>query len=98
MVDDIDTTFVNGVNVGATVGYNLVRKYPVAAGMLKPGRNVVAVRVLDTGGGGGIWGDEKPRLVFKGRFAPTGCDSIAGSLFRRRRPSTFRARGDIGSG
>ena len=69
MVDDIDTTFVNGVNVGATVGYNLVRKYPVAAGVLKPGRNVVAVRVLDTGGGGGIWGDEKPRLVLKGKVA-----------------------------
>jgi sialate O-acetylesterase len=65
MVDDIDTTWVNGVKVGATVGYNLVRKYAVPAGVLKPGRNVVAVRVLDTGGGGGIWGEEKPRLVFK---------------------------------
>jgi len=69
MVDDIDTTFVNGVNIGGTVGYNLVRKYPVAAGVLKPGRNVVAVRVLDTGGGGGIWGEEKPRLVLKGKVA-----------------------------
>jgi sialate O-acetylesterase len=67
MVDDIDTTWVNGVKVGATVGYNVVRKYAVPAGVLKPGRNVVAVRVLDTGGGGGIWGEEKLQLVFKGR-------------------------------
>jgi sialate O-acetylesterase len=66
MVDDIDTTWVNGVKVGATVGYNLVRKYPVPAGVIKAGRNVIAVRVLDTGGGGGIWGDQKLQLVFKG--------------------------------
>jgi sialate O-acetylesterase len=65
MIDDIDTTWVNGVQIGATIGYNLVRKYPVPAGTLKPGRNVIAVRVLDTGGGGGIWGDQPLRLVWK---------------------------------
>lgn len=65
MVDDIDTTWVNGVKVGATVGYNLVRRYAVPPGVLKPGRNVVAVRVLDTGGGGGIWGDQKLQLTFR---------------------------------
>jgi sialate O-acetylesterase len=69
MVDDIDTTWVNGVKVGATVGYSVVRKYPVPAGVLKPGRNVVAVRVLDTGGGGGIWGDQKLQVVLKGKTA-----------------------------
>jgi len=67
MVDDIDTTWVNGVKVGATVGYNVVRKYPVPVGVLKPGHNVVVVRVLDTGGGGGIWGDQKLQLVFTGK-------------------------------
>jgi sialate O-acetylesterase len=67
MIDDIDTTWVNGVKVGATAGYNLVRKYSVPAGVLKAGRNVVAVRVLDTGGGGGIWGDQKPQLVLAGK-------------------------------
>jgi sialate O-acetylesterase len=65
MVDDIDTTWVNGVKVGATFGYNLVRRYAVPVGVLKPGHNVIAVRVLDTGGGGGIWGDQKLQLVFK---------------------------------
>ncbi len=67
MVDDIDSTWVNGVKVGTTVGYNLVRAYRVPPGVLRPGRNVVAVRVLDTGGGGGIWGDGKLRLVLKDR-------------------------------
>ena len=66
MIDDIDTTWVNGVKVGAINGYNVVRKYPVPVGILKAGQNVVAVRVLDTGGGGGIWGDQKLQLVFKG--------------------------------
>ncbi len=64
MVDDIDTTWVNGVKVGASFGYNLVRNYSVPVGVLKPGQNVVVVRVLDTGGGGGIWGTEKMQLVF----------------------------------
>ena len=73
MVDDIDTTWVNGVKVGATFGYNVVRKYPVPVGVLKPGRNVVVVRVLDTGGGGGIWGDQKLQLVFKDKLPPKGC-------------------------
>ena len=66
MVDDEDTTWVNGVRIGSTHGYNVVRKYSLPAGVLKPGRNVVAVRVLDTGGGGGIWGDDKPRVVLDG--------------------------------
>ena len=74
MVDDIDTTWVNGVKVGFTVGYNLPRKYDIPASLLKPGRNVIAVRVLDTGGGGGIWGDEKPRLIFKGKTPPPAID------------------------
>jgi sialate O-acetylesterase len=74
MVDDIDTTWVNGVKVGFTFGYNVVRKYAVPASALKPGRNVIAVRVLDTGGGGGIWGDEKLQLVFKGKASPEPID------------------------
>lgn len=76
MVDDIDTTWVNGVKVGFTVGYNLVRKYAVPAGVLKPGPNVIAVRVLDTGGGGGIWGPEKLQLAVKPK-APTGLQTAA---------------------
>jgi len=74
MVDDIDTTWVNGVKVGFTYGYNLARKYAVPASALRSGRNIVVVRVLDTGGGGGIWGDTKPQLVFSGKDAPKPID------------------------
>jgi sialate O-acetylesterase len=54
-IDDIDTTWVNGVEVGSTSGWNTPRVYPVPASLIKPTGNVIAVRVLDTGGGGGIW-------------------------------------------
>ncbi len=57
LADDSDTTWVNGVRVGATDGYTAPRAYPVPAEALKPSGNVVAVRVLDTGGAGGLWGE-----------------------------------------
>ncbi len=57
LADDNDTTWINGTQVGATEGYNTPRAYPVPASLLKPTGNVLAVRVLDTGGKGGIWGD-----------------------------------------
>jgi len=56
-IDDSDTTWVNGVKVGSTDGFNVPRQYRVPAGLLHAGRNVIAVRVLDTGGGGGLWGE-----------------------------------------
>ena len=57
MADDNDTTWVNGTQVGATEGYNVPRAYRIPSGVLKAGPNVITVRVLDTGGKGGIYGD-----------------------------------------
>src|SRR6185503_1719057 len=70
-IDDIDTTWVNGVRVGATSGWDELRKYRVPAGVLKGGDNIVAVRVLDTGAGGGLWGETPLQIVVKGTPAPT---------------------------
>ncbi len=57
-IDDSDESFVNGILIGATKNrYDDKRKYKIPAGVLKEGRNVIAVRVEDTGGGGGIYGD-----------------------------------------
>jgi sialate O-acetylesterase len=55
-VDDRDTTWVNGVQVGAMDTWDKPRDYKLPADLLKPGANVIAVRVLDTGGGGGVYG------------------------------------------
>ncbi|MFD2581045.1 sialate O-acetylesterase [Pedobacter vanadiisoli] len=58
-VDDNDITFVNGVKVGETIGYNVGRTYQVPANLLKAGENTITVRVFDSGGGGGLYGDAK---------------------------------------
>jgi len=57
MIDDTDQAYVNGVSVGSTDGYTVRRIYNVAAGTLKAGKNVIAIRVVDTGGGGGVYGE-----------------------------------------
>ncbi|UFH56899.1 sialate O-acetylesterase [Spirosoma sp. KNUC1025] len=54
-VDDKDSTFVNGQLIGSKKGGG-AREYAVPDGLLKPGRNVVAIRVTDTGGAGGLMG------------------------------------------
>ena len=65
-IDDIDITWVNGIEVGRTYRYNENRIYTVPAALLKPGKNVITVRVLDTGGNGGFYGSaEEMRLVSK---------------------------------
>lgn len=62
-VDDDDSTYVNGQLVGSTKGLR-ARAYALPDGLLKPGRNVIAVRVADNGGGGGLMGTaEQLRLV-----------------------------------
>jgi sialate O-acetylesterase len=62
-IDDIEATWVNGRFVGSGKVWNQLRVYRLPVGTLKPGRNVIAIRVLDTGGGGGLWGGEARRLV-----------------------------------
>lgn len=59
-VDDMDTTWVNGTEVGSTSGWTTPRVYRVPAGVLQAKGNVVAVRVLDTSGNGGIWNPALP--------------------------------------
>ncbi len=57
MIDDSDISYVNGQEVGRTENaWNQARDYEVPASVLKAGANVIAVRVEDTGGGGGISG------------------------------------------
>jgi sialate O-acetylesterase len=62
-IDTYDTTWVNGVRVGgASTGW-MWRDYPVPPGVFKPGRNVIAVRVLNHGEGGGLTGQPASRGV-----------------------------------
>ena len=56
-IDDNDITWVNGYKVGETNAYDMVRRYDVPAKFLKSGENQIAIRIEDTGGGGGIYSD-----------------------------------------
>lgn len=54
-IDDDDITWVNGMEIDKTIGYNIDRVYKVDPKNLKPGKNILAIRVNDTGGGGGLY-------------------------------------------
>jgi sialate O-acetylesterase len=56
-VDDCDETWVNGQRLGGQCGWELPRRYTLPAGLLRAGTNWIAVRITDTGGDGGIFGD-----------------------------------------
>ena len=65
MVDDNDFTYFNGVELGHTEGCLSWRTYTVPADLVKAGKAVVAVRVMDTGGKGGIVGDAQNIALYK---------------------------------
>lgn len=60
-IDDNDVTYVNGIKIGETKGWDILRKYEIQRSVLKEGDNVIAIQVVDNGGGGGIHG--KPELL-----------------------------------
>ena len=75
MIDDNDITYVNGTKVGSTNAYNAKRKYNIPAGVLKAGKNSIAVRVDDTGGGGGIYGEENDvKITIENKVQPLAGD------------------------
>ncbi|MDC6406128.1 MULTISPECIES: PVC-type heme-binding CxxCH protein [Maribacter] len=56
-VDDSDVTYINGIEVGSmAASYKSMRRYDIPKGVLRAGKNVITVRVDDTGGEGGIYG------------------------------------------
>jgi len=73
-IDDCDESFVNGRRVGGLCGWDTPRRHAVPPGTLRAGPNLIAVRVLDTGGGGGFHGDASlPALeTAAGRVALSG--------------------------
>jgi len=61
-ITDSDTVYINGVEVGNT-GYRYPpRKYSVPAGLLKHGKNRIAIRVICNNGEGGVTRDKPFRL------------------------------------
>jgi sialate O-acetylesterase len=75
-VDDFDWTFFNGQEIGSTYQWNAPRHYTVPGALVKSGENVIAVRVLDTGGNGGLWG--KPEELYVAGSDSTRVTSLTG--------------------
>ncbi len=68
-IDDSDYTWVNGVKVGETINkYDESRSYALSPSVLKAGRNVIAVKVVDTGGGGGFYSPAGDINITSGDF------------------------------
>ena len=62
-VDDFDTTFLNGTEVGHLEAWFAPRTYSVPAGIAQAGKNVIAVRIFDNQGLGGFGGAAKDLTI-----------------------------------
>ncbi|MFT4847983.1 MAG: sialate O-acetylesterase [Sediminicola sp.] len=89
-IDDLDATYLNGIKIGEDEGWQKDRIYNIQPKLLKDGKNVLAVRVLDNAGGGGIYkgdpsikNENKVIVSLKGdwKYKMLGCFE---------NPSTFR--------
>lgn len=61
-IDDRDVTYFNGVKIGAHEEdgqWQVERVYTIPASLVKVGENSIAVKIIDTVGGGGVTGEAK---------------------------------------
>ncbi len=66
-IDEIDITWVNGVKVGShpnTYSWNTPRIYIIPEGVIRRGKNTLAVQVGNVSGAGGIFGETEQLRVF----------------------------------
>jgi len=63
---DADVLYINGKQVGTTGYMYPQRRYAVAAGVLKAGKNIIVVKVTNNSGKGGFVPD-KPYCLFAGK-------------------------------
>ncbi|MBF9141073.1 glycoside hydrolase family 95 protein [Hymenobacter properus] len=63
-IRDADVTYVNGQQVGTDEGISKKRRYRVPAAALRPGRNEVAIQVLNFYDKGGLIGVKEKQPVF----------------------------------
>lgn len=68
-IDDMDTLWVNGYLIGTTTRWDKQRVYILPKEVLRTGKNIIAVRVVDYQGEGGFCGKEDDM-----RIGPPGAD------------------------
>ncbi|MDR1814767.1 MAG: 9-O-acetylesterase [Tannerella sp.] len=62
-IDDEDVTYFNGTKVGGINSYGETRSYTIPKSLVKSGKNVILVRVYDSGGGGGLIGPADQQYI-----------------------------------
>ncbi len=77
-IDDNDITWFNGTKVGATEGWLVSRAYKIPGDLVKAGENVIAVRVTDLGGNGGIYGQKEMLKIYPAGTSPDQGIGLAG--------------------
>ena len=77
-IDDKDTTWVNGKEVGQTDSWNANREYRIPLSLINSEKNVIAVRVFDSGGQGGIYGDANQMKLYPAGGSAEKSSSLAG--------------------
>jgi sialate O-acetylesterase len=88
-IDEMDVAWVNGKLIGSHVtpaDWATPRAYDIPAGTLKPGDNLLAVRVANTSGLGGINGKEKDVRI-KLKKSKSGARELAGTWKARKAQS-----------
>ncbi len=66
-IDDYDATYLNGTHVGGfkqETAWMMNRNYEVPAGTTKIGENIIAIRITDLGGNGGMTGDKNAMKIY----------------------------------
>lgn len=94
-IDDMDCTWFNGEPVGSNLlggAWQTERNYIIPAKLVKAGTNLISVRVLDTGGGGGLYGKKgslnisvrngkQPKISIEGEWKFQPVAELSGNKF-----------------
>jgi sialate O-acetylesterase len=100
-IDDVDEVYINGVKVGQTgeffpaytTAYDLNRVYYLPEGLLKAENNLIAVRVFDEGGPGGLIRGNNIGIFYDNDFSLLEYDLSGEWKF-----TTLRERGILNAG
>lgn len=80
-IDDNDVTWFNGKIIDSTMkdgSWMKERHYTIPANMVKAGENIITVKVIDNGGGGGIYGTKEQLRIYPADSNITNAINLSG--------------------
>lgn len=78
-IDDIDTVYFNGQQIGQNITWSVKRKYTVPASVSKVGKNLIAIRVIDGQSEGGMCGKPEQMIIYPAGASVDSAATLAGS-------------------